>query len=266
MEDGKKHVSVVEIIEGIDSEKLKVNDPYLNIKKDLFFTSFKMMEEQVHMGVGDYAFEYLGTSRIDGAPIFKVGGGLFHEFFSDDFDKFKKYIREREYVTIYSINNTGSDKVFLIVDEIEKLPMLEDLIPRFDSEKYNEVEKSKEERKILQKAIEESLGSGIEATMAKDDAGNDTMNNMKSSYEVILDNILFTNQSEDKTNKFIQLMKECLYDIRKGDFINEFETSNQIVKFIKSLGVIETLDPNSEISKVKYQLLREIIKIHNQKY
>jgi hypothetical protein len=316
VEDQLKYVAIIDDDITINN---RVNG--LVVKKDLFFLNFKMEEEQVYISFGDYAFEYIGLSRIDGYPIFKLGGGLFREFFSNDLQSLKKYMTDRKFLTIFATNRVGEEKIFLDIYEIERIKMLEDQVAGMfsnETDKKNEIEKLKKEIETLNEvmnicvksgieaskmsefdnieqetfknAMDEALNSGIEAGhfpkswweieneipgglytkivntgTRKIKTGNE-IDDMKSSYEISLDNIENNLKDEKKDIQFMELMKDCLFDIRNGEFKSEFSTSNQIRKFIKSLDVIKVSDPDSELAKVKYQLLLEIVKLHNTKY
>jgi hypothetical protein len=140
------------------------------------------------------------------------------------------------------------------------------------------------EQEEFKKAMDEALNSGIEAGYFPKNWWDDVnekdliydkntreningINDSKTLYEIRLLHIVNNNLTDEKKDiQFIELMKDCLFDVRNGIFKVLFSTSNHIRNFIKSLEVIKISNPDSELATVKYQLLLEIVKLHNTKY
>jgi hypothetical protein len=250
----------------------------LNINRDYFLKSYKPYRV-AYIDIGGFGFEYIGKSRIDENPIFKLGGGIFIQFFNNDADKLKEYIMNNRNIMV--VTNNQSEKYFISINDIEIVPVIkenEDFIDSMDywkipTETKTKEQKIEEETQMLNSAINASMKSNIVASEKRnwnklDDNESTSFGNL-TPYEQSLQEDLDKITLEDNINHEEEqktFISNVLYDMERGIFQREFITSGRIRSFIKSLEKIKTLDPNSDLSKWKYKLLLKIVKYHNEIY
>jgi len=248
-----------------NDENVKRFEMDLNINREFFLKSF-IPHKICYMGIGGFAFEYLGESRIDGCPIFKLGGGIFIQFFNSDVDKLKDFIMNNRNVSI--VTNNLNEKLYIQINDIQIVPMLENTFETIDSPPIYKYKSDEEiEKEDIKKAVNESMNSNIIASEKRCWDNDININGFANTpYEESLVEKLNRVVENADVNLEIAYILEVIDDIERGIFQKEVFTSGRIRSFIKHLEKIKTPDPNSELSKLKYKLLTKIVKYHNEIY
>lgn len=83
---------------------------------------YKKEDDHVFILISNFEFDYIGQSRIDGRPIFKINGETFNRFFSNNFQKIRRYIMESEHIVFYCAGNI----INLCVNDVEEIKPLKD--------------------------------------------------------------------------------------------------------------------------------------------
>lgn len=254
----------------------------ISIKREIFLKSYRPYKFS-DIDIGGFGFEYLDKSRIDDNLIFKLGGGIFMQFFNSDIEKLKEFIMNNNNITIMS---TGvPKKLYINIDDIEIAKMLEDdnvlnsnsememngdyvvKLKHYESKTWEKDKWVKEKDEVIGAMIE-SMKSDIKAIKLVVNPEDDSLSQV-FSYELSVKERLdrITNSSEpDKKSFQINFIKDILDDLRMGIFQKEFKTSRKIKDFMKSMEQIKTFNPDEELSKLKYELLLKIVKYHNEIY
>ena len=245
----------------------------MNVNRDYFLKTYKPYKI-CHIDVGGFGFEYLGKSRIDDNPIFKLGGGVFTQFFNADIAKLKEYIMNNRNV-IVATDNHLDERLYININEFEVNPLTynnittpEGIIKDFDipivvTKTRNEIEWEKE--KELKEAITNSMKSEIVAGELKQEWDEKySTDSYTTQYEQTLCDRL--EKIGDDQIQQISFINDILEDMTSGTFQKEFTTSGRIKWFLKNLSKIKTPDPNSTPSKLKFNLLTKIVKYHNEIY
>ena len=258
----------------------------IDMKKDTFLSEYKPYNF-CHVSIGNFGFEYLGKSRIDDNPIFKLGGGIFIQFFNSDVKKLKEFIMNNKDVVILTNNN--SENLYIHINDIEIVHLLDDLIPDISKnlipdiskEQWNIKKNKVTGEKEIKDAVNDSIFSDIKASHWENDYDATDVYEKENFYEKIKTNSDINGYEEllmFQLNKFseynleerklvqITLMKNILDDLKNGIFQKEFTSSERIRNFMKKLEIIKTPDPNDELSKLKYELLLKIVQFHNKMY
>jgi len=242
----------------------------MNINREYFLQTYKPYKI-CHIDIGGFGFEYLGKSRIDDNPIFKLGGGVFTQFFNADIEKLKEYIMNNRNVIV--VTNNNHERLYININNFEVNPLTvdvttpESIVKYFDSpvvntKTRNEIEWEKENE--LKQAVS-SINSKIVAGELKHEWDEKySTDSYTTQYEQTLCERL--EKIGDDQIQQIRFINDILEDMTSGTFQKEFTTSGRIKWFLKNLSKIKTPDPNSTPSKLKFNLLTKIVKYHNEIY